>query len=68
MPAPLPEVSEDVLLQTISPDKKQMTENTKLYTGSYCESSFPACISEHYVLTELHVFSYFCLLSMTNGT
>jgi len=66
--AALPKVSQKVLLQTIPQDKKQMTENMKLFTGSYCESSFPAYISEHYILTELHVFSYFCLLSMTNDT
>lgn len=68
MPAPLPKASKKVLLQTSSPDKEQMTENMKLFTGGYCESSFPACISCDDVLTELNVFSYFCLLSMTNDT
>lgn len=51
-PAPVPEVSEKVLPQTASPDKNQMTEKMKLFTASHCDSSFPACISEHYVLAE----------------
>lgn len=58
MPASLPKVSEKVLLQTVFPGKKQtqMTENMKLFSGSYCESSSPTYISEHYVLTELNLF------------
>lgn len=35
------------------PDKMQMTENTKLFTGSCCESSFPAYSSERCVLPKL---------------
>lgn len=63
LPAALPKASEKVLSQMISPDKKQMPENMKLFTGSYSESNFLPVFLNTVFCLNLMVFPIFCLPS-----
>lgn len=50
------------------PDKMQMIENTKLFTGSCCDSLFPACSSERCNLAKLNGFFSLFLSSFNDNT